>query len=64
MGGLLSSYAWGMFADRFGRKPVMVVGVIATGVFAITFGLSTTLGSAMASRLVSVAFGGGGCFKP
>ena len=53
-----------MFADRFGRKPVMVVGVIATGVFAITFGLSTTLGSAMASRLVSVAFGGGGCFKP
>lgn len=40
-----------MFADRFGRKPVMIVGVVATGVFAITFGVSTTLASAMTSRL-------------
>lgn len=50
VGGLLSSYAWGVFADKFGRKPVMIAGVTATGVFAITFGFSTTLGAAMASR--------------
>eukprot|EP00752_Nemacystus_decipiens_P005351 g4852.t1 len=52
VGGLLSSYAWGMFADRFGRKPVMVIGTIAACVFSITFGLSTTLSSAMVSRFL------------
>ncbi|CAN0413405.1 unnamed protein product [Pylaiella littoralis] len=50
IGTLLSSYAWGIFADRFGRKPVLIIGVCATGVYAITFGLSESLASALASR--------------
>lgn len=50
IGALLSSYAWGMFADRFGRKPVLLIGVCAIGVFAITFGLSESLAQALASR--------------
>jgi len=50
LGRLFSSFAWGMIADRFGRKPVMLANVFATGVFAITFGLSRTFASALASR--------------
>ena len=51
-GNLISSFAWGMIADRFGRKPVMLASVFATGVFSITFGLAKTLPSALASRCV------------
>lgn len=57
IGTLLSSYAWGIFADRFGRKPVLIIGVCATGVYAITFGLSESLASALASRCVHVCYG-------
>lgn len=50
IGALLTSYAWGMFADRFGRKPVLLIGLCATSVFAITFGLSESFAAALASR--------------
>ncbi|CAN0455813.1 unnamed protein product, partial [Scytosiphon promiscuus] len=50
VGNIISTYAWGYFADRFGRKPVMVFGLFACGVLSITFGLSTTFAEAMVSR--------------
>ncbi|CAM9676807.1 unnamed protein product [Ectocarpus sp. 6 AP-2014] len=52
VGGLLSSYPWGIFADRFGRKPVMLIGVCGTGLFSIAFGMSETLAAAMISRFL------------
>lgn len=50
VGGTLSAYPWGRFADRFGRKPVMIVGLCSTALFSFTFGMSTTFASAIASR--------------
>lgn len=50
VGALVSSYAWGVVADRFGRKPVMVASLCSVCTFSITFGLSESFPSAMASR--------------
>ena len=50
IGNVISTYPWGCFADRFGRKPVMTFGLLACGVLSITFGLSTTFAEAMVSR--------------
>ncbi|CAN0336641.1 unnamed protein product, partial [Scytosiphon promiscuus] len=49
VGSLVSSYAWGVVADRFGRKPVMIIGLSSACLFSVTFGLSENFASAMAS---------------
>uniref|UniRef100_A0ACD5ZWG6 Uncharacterized protein n=1 Tax=Avena sativa TaxID=4498 RepID=A0ACD5ZWG6_AVESA len=40
LGRALTSSVWGMVADRFGRKPVIVFGLFSTFLFNILFGLS------------------------
>ena len=50
VGNVISTYPWGYFADRFGRKPVMTFGLFSCGVLSTTFGLSTTFAEAMVSR--------------
>lgn len=41
---------WGNLSDRIGRKPVILAGLVITMVFGIMFGLSTSLGMAIAAR--------------
>lgn len=50
LGRLTTGYAWGIFADRYGRKPVLVIGMISAAVCSIGFGLSTSFATALLWR--------------
>ena len=50
LGRFLTGYSWGYVSDSVGRKPVIVVGLSATAVLSLTFGLSTTYEFALVSR--------------
>ncbi|CAM9962798.1 unnamed protein product, partial [Ectocarpus fasciculatus] len=52
LGRFLSGYLWGYVSDSVGRKPVILVGLTATAVLSLTFGLSTTYELAILSRFV------------
>ncbi|CAN0241996.1 unnamed protein product, partial [Laminaria digitata] len=45
-----SSYFWGRVADRYGRMPVMYMGLCSIAVMSVAFGLSTTFMWAFACR--------------
>ncbi|KAK2787218.1 hypothetical protein FQN52_007307 [Onygenales sp. PD_12] len=53
-GEFLMSVAWAKASDRFGRKPTLMTGVVGGCASALAFGVSGSLGMAMAAR----AFGG------
>ncbi|MGH9431606.1 MAG: sugar porter family MFS transporter [Terriglobia bacterium] len=57
-GAALGAAVAGYFADRFGRKPVLVVDAIIFGVFAVVTGLSNGLAMFVAARFL-VGFGVG-----
>ncbi len=57
-GAALGAGAAGYFADRFGRKPVLVVDAIIFGVFAVVTGISNGLAMFVAARFL-VGFGVG-----
>ncbi|CAN1298537.1 Protein ZINC INDUCED FACILITATOR-LIKE 1 [Linum perenne] len=48
----LTSVIWGLVADRYGRKPVILLGVSAMVIFNILFGLSTTFWMAVSMRFL------------
>ncbi|XP_054817022.1 protein ZINC INDUCED FACILITATOR 1-like [Prosopis cineraria] len=48
----LTSIPWGMFADRYGRKYAIVIGLVAVVVFNTLFGLSTSFWMAMSTRFL------------
>ncbi|MED6200132.1 hypothetical protein PIB30_082217 [Stylosanthes scabra] len=52
LGRALTSILWGMVSDRYGRKPVIVFGVITVVIFNTLFGLSTNLWMAIAMRFL------------
>ncbi|CAM9104883.1 unnamed protein product [Ectocarpus sp. 6 AP-2014] len=52
LGRFLSGYLWGYVSDSVGRRPVILVGLSATAVLSLTFGLSTTYEVAISSRFV------------
>ncbi|CBN79752.1 conserved unknown protein [Ectocarpus siliculosus] len=52
LGHFLSGYLWGYASDSVGRKPVILVGLLAVAVLSLTFGLSTTYELAISSRFV------------
>ncbi|CAN0523628.1 unnamed protein product [Ectocarpus sp. 12 AP-2014] len=52
LGRFLSGYLWGYVSDSVGRRPVILVGLSATAVLSLTFGLSTTYELAISSRFV------------
>ncbi|CAN0435171.1 unnamed protein product, partial [Ectocarpus sp. 12 AP-2014] len=52
LGRFLSGYLWGYVSDSAGRRPVILVGLSATAVLSLTFGLSTTYELAISSRFV------------
>ncbi|KAK7314028.1 hypothetical protein VNO77_39236 [Canavalia gladiata] len=50
LGRCLTSIFWGLIADRYGRKPVIVIGIIAVVIFNTLFGLSTSFWMAITTR--------------
>ncbi|GMH20247.1 hypothetical protein Nepgr_022088 [Nepenthes gracilis] len=51
-GRALTSVPWGMVADRYGRKPVMMFGTITVVVFNALFGLSSNFWMAFSTRFL------------
>ncbi|PKU70126.1 protein ZINC INDUCED FACILITATOR-LIKE 1 isoform X1 [Dendrobium catenatum] len=52
LGRALTSVFWGIIADRYGRKPVIVIGLIALVIFNTLFGLSTSYWMAIVTRFL------------
>ncbi|KAK2407552.1 protein ZINC INDUCED FACILITATOR-LIKE [Trifolium repens] len=52
LGRSLTSVAWGMVSDRYGRKPVLIIGIIAVVIFNTLFGLSTNFWMAIITRFL------------
>ncbi|KAF1896390.1 hypothetical protein Lal_00034088 [Lupinus albus] len=52
LGRALTSVLWGMIADRYGRKPVIIIGVITVVIFNTLFGLSTSFWMAVITRFL------------
>jgi DHA1 family tetracycline resistance protein-like MFS transporter len=54
VGGLLSSFSlmqflfvpvWGRLSDRYGRRPILIIGLVGSTVFYTLFGVATAMGS-------------------
>uniref|UniRef100_A0A803LTA8 Major facilitator superfamily (MFS) profile domain-containing protein n=1 Tax=Chenopodium quinoa TaxID=63459 RepID=A0A803LTA8_CHEQI len=58
VGRTLTAVLWGMVADRYGRKPVMILSTLSVVIFNTMFGLSTNYWMALVSRLLLGAFCG------
>jgi MFS family permease len=54
LGEFVMGVVWAKVSDRIGRKPTLMIGVVGGCVSALAFGLSSSLGMALAAR----AFGG------
>ncbi|XP_039685488.1 protein ZINC INDUCED FACILITATOR-LIKE 1 [Medicago truncatula] len=52
LGRCLTSVLWGMVSDRYGRKPVIIMGIIAVVIFNTLFGLSTGFWMAIITRFL------------
>ncbi|XP_019447333.1 PREDICTED: protein ZINC INDUCED FACILITATOR 1-like [Lupinus angustifolius] len=52
LGRALTSIMWGTIADRIGRKPVLIIGVISVVIFNPLFGLSTSFWMAIIMRFL------------
>ncbi|XP_048570110.1 protein ZINC INDUCED FACILITATOR-LIKE 1-like isoform X1 [Triticum urartu] len=52
LGRTLTSTAWGMVADRIGRKPVIVLGIFSVLLFSALFGLSVHYWMAISTRFL------------
>lgn len=51
-GRLISSFWWGQIADKWGRKPVIIIGCLSIALFSITFGFSNNFEFALISRFL------------
>ncbi|KAI9115417.1 hypothetical protein K1719_013736 [Acacia pycnantha] len=54
----LTSIPWGIVADRYGRKPVAILGILAVIVFNTLFGLSSSFWMAITTRFLLGALNG------
>ncbi|XP_078152259.1 protein ZINC INDUCED FACILITATOR-LIKE 1-like isoform X4 [Carex rostrata] len=57
-GRALTSTIWGIVADRHGRKPVIIIGIIAVIIFNTLFGLSVNYWMAIITRFLLGALNG------
>ncbi|KAJ4970912.1 hypothetical protein NE237_004011 [Protea cynaroides] len=57
-GRALTSVFWGIVADRYGRKPVIMIGTITLVIFNTLFGLSTSFWMAISMRFLLGSFNG------
>jgi multidrug resistance protein len=55
---LLASPVWGRVSDRYGRRPALLIGLSASAVAYVVFGLATSVWLLFLSRLVQGAGGG------
>ncbi len=55
---ILSAPVWGRVSDRYGRRPALLIGLLASAVAYIVFGLADSLWLLFVSRLVQGAGGG------
>ncbi|XP_024018074.1 protein ZINC INDUCED FACILITATOR-LIKE 1 [Morus notabilis] len=58
LGRALTSILWGVIADRFGRKPVIIIGTVTVVVFNTLFGLSVNYWMAISTRFLLGSFNG------
>ncbi|XP_050878762.1 protein ZINC INDUCED FACILITATOR 1 isoform X2 [Lathyrus oleraceus] len=58
VGRALTSILWGMLADRFGRKPVVIIGIFSVVIFNTLFGVCTSFWMAIMMRLLLGALNG------
>ncbi|KAK9265800.1 hypothetical protein L1049_003406 [Liquidambar formosana] len=52
LGRALTSVFWGIVADRYGRKPVIIIGTISVVIFNTLFGLSVNFWMAICTRFL------------
>ncbi|KAK7322512.1 hypothetical protein VNO77_25895 [Canavalia gladiata] len=52
VGRCLTSVLWGLIADRYGRKPVVIISLISIVIFNALFGLSTSFWMAVVTRFI------------
>ncbi|XP_057828134.1 protein ZINC INDUCED FACILITATOR-LIKE 1 isoform X2 [Cryptomeria japonica] len=57
-GRFLTSALWGMAADKYGRKPVMLIGAASVIIFNTLFGMSVNFWMAIATRFLLGSFNG------
>ncbi|HET8623013.1 MAG TPA: MFS transporter [Gemmatimonadales bacterium] len=55
---ILSAPMWGRVSDRYGRRPALLVGLLASAAAFVVFGLADTLWLLFVSRLIQGAGGG------
>jgi MFS family permease len=46
----MASIFWGRLSDRVGRKPILITGLVGTGISMLIFGFSENLGMALFAR--------------
>ena len=52
LAGLFSGLFWGRISDTYGRRPVLLFGLLSTGATVVWFGLAGSLSSAITARVV------------
>ncbi|GLJ49546.1 hypothetical protein SUGI_1050790 [Cryptomeria japonica] len=57
-GRFLTSALWGMASDKYGRKPVMLIGVASVIIFNTLFGVSVNFWMAISTRFLLGSFNG------
>ncbi|HEX5634355.1 MAG TPA: MFS transporter [Gemmatimonadales bacterium] len=55
---ILASPIWGRVSDHYGRRPVLLVGLVASGLAYVVFGLATSIWLLLLSRVIQGAGGG------
>jgi len=59
-----TAVAWGRASDKFGRKPVILIGLASTMACFLLWGMSTSLPMAITIRAVMGGGNGNGTFRP
>lgn len=54
---LVLNVVWGAASDRFGRKPILIVGIIVCGIATLGLGLSKSFSMTIACRFLAGMFG-------
>jgi MFS family permease len=56
----VTAVSWGQASDRFGRKPVILTGLLCTMICFLLWGMSTSLAMAITIRAIQGASNGNG----
>lgn len=56
----ITGFFWGRLSDKLGRKPIMMSGLVGTGISSLIFGFSTNLPMAMFARALGGILNGYG----